>query len=103
MNLNTYQIWSRSVSVYPEHKAIEYLSLGLCSEAGEFAGKTKKYIRDLSWNSDAAKQELGDVLWYVARLADEMNMSLEELAQLNHDKLVDRQARNVIQGNGDNR
>lgn len=103
MNLNEYQIWTRTTAIYPENKAIEYLSLGLVSEAGEVAGKTKKYIRDLAWDKDAVIAELGDVLWYLTRMCDEMMIDIEEVAKLNHDKLEDRKKRDALKGNGDNR
>ena len=49
------------------------------------------------------KAEIGDVLWYVARLSDELGIDLEEIATYNMNKLLDRLNRGVIQGNGDNR
>lgn len=103
MTLTEYQIWSRSVAIYPGTRAIEYLALGLTSEAGEVAGKVKKYVRDLAWNKDAVIAELGDVFWYLVRMCDEMNVNAEEVLQLNHEKLESRKARGTIQGNGDNR
>jgi len=103
MNLNDYMIWSRSTAIYPGSKAIEYLALGLTSEAGEVAGKVKKYVRDLAWDKDAVIAEIGDVFWYLARMCDEMDIDAEEVLQLNYDKLESRKARGTIQGNGDNR
>ena len=47
--------------------------------------------------------ELGDVLWYVAQLATELGLELEQIAQNNLDKLASRAARNVIGGSGDRR
>ena len=103
MELDKYQVWTRSTAIYPGSKAIEYLALGLTSEAGEVAGKVKKYVRDLVWDKDAVVAELGDVFWYLARLCDEMGVDASEVLQLNHDKLEDRKNRNKLQGNGDNR
>ena len=103
MNLSDYQIWSRSVAIYPGTRAIEYLALGLTSEAGEVAGKVKKYVRDLAWDKDAVIAELGDVFWYLARMCDEMNINAEEVLQRNYEKIESRKARGTIQGNGDNR
>ena len=103
MNLGDYQVWTRSTAIYPGSKAIEYLALGLTSEAGEVAGKVKKYVRDLHWDRDAVIAELGDVFWYLARMCDEMNIDAVNVLQLNHDKLESRKARNTIKGNGDNR
>lgn len=98
-----YQEWSRTTAIYPEDDARNYLTLGLVSEAGEVAGKVKKYIRDDSWDQDAFISELGDVLWYLARLADEVGVDLSYVAQANRDKLESRKERNTLSGSGDNR
>lgn len=74
-------------------------------EAGELANKWKKVLRgdggDL-FNSFVAA-ELGDVLWYLARLADECGYTLEEIASYNLKKLADRKARGALTGAGDDR
>ena len=103
MELNKYQYWTRSTAIYPGSKAIEYLALGLTSEAGEVAGKVKKYVRDLAWDKDAVIAELGDVFWYLVRMCDEMGVDASDVLQYNHDKLEDRKNRNKLQGSGDNR
>ncbi len=81
-----------------------YLTLGLTGEAGEVAEKFKKYLRegDESYRADAI-DELGDCLWYLARLADELDVRLDEVAQRNLDKLADRDERDAITGEGDTR
>lgn len=93
---------------HEEHNEIFHLVLGLTGETGEVAEKFKKLVRDK--NSDIAQldlrdmdKELGDVLWYVAVLADFLGLSLEEIAQKNLDKLADRQKRGALGGSGDNR
>jgi NTP pyrophosphatase (non-canonical NTP hydrolase) len=47
--------------------------------------------------------ELGDVLWYLAQLATELDLDLAEIAEANLAKLASRAARNVIAGSGDRR
>ncbi len=51
----------------------------------------------------AISKELGDVLWYVAQLASELDLDLEEIAQENLEKLFSRQRRGVLAGSGDER
>jgi NTP pyrophosphatase (non-canonical NTP hydrolase) len=100
---DAYQSFTDETAIYPEEKALEYCALGLASEAGEFAGKVKKWIRDGVLDTEAAKAELGDILWYVARCAEELEFYLSDVAKDNVDKLKDRMERNKIQGNGDYR
>ncbi len=95
----------------PERTSIlnlAYLSLGLPNEAGEVAGKIKKIIRDKDGIIDentrnAIKDELGDVLWYLTMLGQELGFTLEEIATTNIEKLASRLKRGVIKGNGDYR
>lgn len=87
---------------------IAYYALGLCDESGEVAGKIKKLYRDYDgklteeYKKEIVK-ELGDVLWYLAQLSDRFGLTLEEVAQINIDKLASRNERKQIHGNGDNR
>jgi NTP pyrophosphatase (non-canonical NTP hydrolase) len=85
-----------------------YPTLGLAGEAGEVAEKVKKLIRDdsgvLSDERRAAiAKELGDVLWYVAQVATEAGLDLDEIAAANLEKLLSRAQRGVLQGSGDDR
>lgn len=85
---------------------IAYTSLGLVGEAGEIANKTKKILRgdyDTESIRDDLAAELGDVLWYLAVVAHEFGLSLNDIGQANLTKLASRKARGVIQGSGDNR
>lgn len=101
---DAYQDFTDDTAIYPEDKGLEYTALGLASEAGEFAGKVKKMIRDGSTpNLEAMAAELGDVLWYVARAAAELELHLSDVATLNVEKLKSRKERNTISGEGDNR
>jgi NTP pyrophosphatase (non-canonical NTP hydrolase) len=80
----------------------------LANEAGEVAGKVKKIFRDRAGvisdaDREALKQELGDVLWYLAQICTELDLSLQEVAEANLTKLFSRLERNAIKGDGDTR
>ncbi|MEZ4102976.1 MAG: MazG nucleotide pyrophosphohydrolase domain-containing protein [Candidatus Paceibacterota bacterium] len=49
------------------------------------------------------KKEIGDVLWYLSALSNDLGFTLEEVAEKNLEKLKSRQERGVVHGNGDNR
>ena len=109
MDFNDYQTKSRKTAGYPAigHPVI-YPTLGLVNEAGEVAGKIKKVFRDKDGEinaetRDALKAELGDVLWYIAQVCTELEISLDDAAEANLAKLLDRQSRGKIRGDGDNR
>ena len=109
MNFTDYQQKAKATAKYPVigHGVI-YPTLGLTNEAGEVAGKIKKVFRDKDGiisneTREALKAELGDVLWYLSQVATELHLSLDEIAEYNIAKLLDRQARGKIQGDGDNR
>jgi NTP pyrophosphatase (non-canonical NTP hydrolase) len=109
MNFDDYQARSRKTAKYPVigHPVI-YPTLGLVNEAGEAAGKIKKVFRDKEGEiseetREALRAELGDVLWYLAQVATELNLSLDEIAESNIAKLYDRLERGKISGDGDNR
>ena len=102
MNFDEYQKFARSTAIYPDECKVVYPALGLCGEAGEVAEKVKKNIRD-GKSLDGVGLELGDVLWYISALADDLGVTLEEVAQANVDKLTSRKERNMIGGSGDNR
>ena len=106
MNFNEYQNLARSTAVYPEEHKVVYPALGLCGEAGEVADKIKKTIRgdsSLVNVTGSIADELGDVLWYLAILADDLGVPLEDIAYWNVDKLRRRMKSNKIKGDGDNR
>lgn len=89
-------------------QAFNYGGLGLADEAGEVAGKLKRVIRqDNNVVTDEMRQdlkkELGDVLWYVNFLTTQLGLTLDEVAETNLQKLVDRKERGVLKGSGDNR
>ena len=108
MEINEYQKAALTTAVYPEDKRIIYPALGMCGEAGEVADKVKKVIRDNNqyFTNDRKREiakEIGDVLWYCATLSHDLGFSLEEVAQMNIDKLASRQRRGKLSGSGDNR
>jgi NTP pyrophosphatase (non-canonical NTP hydrolase) len=108
MNLAEYQKLSRRTAEYPREAWLAYPALGLAGEAGEVAEHAKKAIRDddgqvTEERRAAMAKELGDVLWYVAQLASELKLDLEEIANANLEKLMSRQKRGVLSGSGDDR
>lgn len=106
---NHYQDFVRTMKRYPEKYAVVYPALGLAGEAGEIAEKVKKWIRDEGGQVmsqarlDALLGELGDPLWYIASLADDLGYSLQEVVDANVAKLRGRADRGTLKGDGDNR
>ncbi len=110
MELNEYQKQALVTAGHPEKYKIIYPALGLGNEAGEVLGKIKKWLRGddgtdvmSEERKDALKGELGDVLWYLAVLAHDLDMPFEDIAKSNIDKLRSRQERGTIKGDGDKR
>ena len=104
-----YQEKACETAIFPKKQAMEYLTLGLTGESGEIANKVKKFIRDGAAKDEyLAKRieigyEIGDVLWYCAVLAEELEMNLGHIMEKNLEKLADRHKRGKISGSGDNR
>ena len=108
MNFNEYQITAGYTDIYPPEMALICHTLGLTNEAGEVAGKIKKIYRDSNGELSTNKkheiaQELGDVQWYLARIAIDIGYTLEDIAIMNIEKLADRTERNKLGGSGDYR
>ena len=105
-DLTGYQKWTQSTAIYTN--PIIYPSLELAGEVGEVCNQVKKIYRDddgvvtLKRKEDLEK-ELGDVLWALARLIDDLGLDFNVVKELNVMKLEDRLQRNVIGGSGDNR
>lgn len=105
MNLGTYQQLARQTRL--PTATPEYCLLNLCAEVGEVAGLVAKSIRDKT-PQDAAflrrlAAEAGDVLWHLAAVADDYDLSLADIAEQNLAKLADRAARGRIDGSGGER
>lgn len=121
MKLNEYQTKAMETCV-DKSANTAYMLTGLTAEVGEINDKVAKWIRKgdariennyLVFNTSDIKErnaytielvkELGDVLWFVAGLATRLGVSLEDVAQMNIQKLASRKKRGVIVGEGDNR
>lgn len=95
MRLNEYQKAAAVTMLCPKRYRTEYCAFGLLSEAGEVADVIKKCIRsetNLYHGSDKLADELGDVLWYVAMLAESLGFTLDDIAARNLKKLAARKA-----------
>lgn len=99
MTFDEYQKFTQTTAFYPKGAAVGYCALGLAGEAGEVANNVKKIIRDNQNKTAAIVDELGDVLWYIARLADELGVDLSEVVDFNVEKLERRTAERLGQGN----
>jgi NTP pyrophosphatase (non-canonical NTP hydrolase) len=110
MKFREYQEATAATAVYPGQgtaTGLAYVGLGL-GEAGEVQGKIKKVLRDdegilTARSRQAIADELGDLLWYVARAAEEIDYDLNSIAIANLVKLRNRAERGTLQGSGDDR
>ena len=111
MTLNEYQNHALETAIFQgrgEFSGLMYLGLGMAGEAGEVADNVKKAWRDDEGDITrdrlhSIKAELGDLQWYIAVMAADLGMTLEEVARYNCEKLRDRKRRGVLHGEGDNR
>lgn len=108
MQFKEYEQTINKFAIYPEAgrstpMGLAYCALGLVGEAGEYSEKIKKLIRDGKLDKPLAAKELGDVLWYLTRSANELGYTLTDIAEINLVKLTDRKDRGVLQGSGDER
>ena len=103
---NDYQDEAETTAIYPPEHAMPYLLLKLAGEAGEVGQTYAKYLRDGTSSVEMERDvtaELGDVLWYVAMVAREVGVDLDEVANANLSKLASRAARGVLGGSGSHR
>jgi len=109
MEFKDYQNKASQTAIYPNRgNNIYYPCLGLAGESGEVCEKIKKVMRDSDGKvspetKELLKKELGDILWYISALADELGLDLDEIAQHNIDKLFSRKDRDKLHGSGDER
>ena len=109
MDFNEYQQAASKTAIYPDRgENLYYPVLGLCGETGEGAEKIKKVMRDDGGvvsedKRQDLKKELGDILWYISALSDELHLRLDDIASTNIEKLYSRKERNQIHGSGDDR
>ena len=110
MKLNEYQKKALNTAFHPKKYKVIYPALGLGNEAGEVMGKIKKWLRGddgkgkmSDERKEALKEELGDVLWYLAILAHDLDLSLDDVAKINVAKLQSRKDRKTLRGDGDKR
>ena len=104
ITLVQYQEHAEVFAIYPLDNGDQYLVAGLAGEVGELASIFAKHWRgDGDLNHDHAAAELGDILWFIAMLAERLDTDLSDVAQNNLNKLADRAVRGKLKGNGDNR
>lgn len=109
LTFSTYSEEAEKTAIYPNRgNNLIYPVLGLSGKAGEIAEKVKKIIRDNGGErteeiEEAIIKEVGDCLWYLNAICDELGASLALAAWTNLAKLRDRQERDQLRGSGDNR
>lgn len=109
MNFEQYQQQARTFR--KDTANAMYAAIGIGAEVGEVQDKIAKVIRDGFPDDDQAElnfrvglaKELGDVLWFIAAIADDNGLDLSNIAEANIKKLESRQVRGVISGSGDYR
>lgn len=110
MEFNEYQKRALETAIHDKKYKIIYPAIGIGNESGEILGKIKKWMRGDDGDGDmskerkeAIKDELGDVLWYMAILAHDLGIPFDDVAKINLAKLKSRKERGVIKGDGDKR
>lgn len=125
LSLNEYQEKAMKTCM-PSCDNMAYMLINLMAEIGELAGKISKPIRretvvfrdnhltpahlfeedDMFEFTDMREEmafEAGDVLWQLAGVIKRLGYTMEEIAQMNLDKLKSRAERGKIDGDGDHR
>lgn len=103
MYINDYQHEAMSFRLESADEA--YALFGLVGELGELYGFIAKVVRDgpKENQQEYVKKELGDILWFLAAIAYDHGLQMDEIAIQNLQKLRSRKERGVIQGSGDDR
>lgn len=74
-----------------KEKQIINAALGLAGESGEVADLIKKWqFQGHELSAEKVKNELGDICWYIALMATALDFTLDEVLQMNIDKLKNR-------------
>ena len=96
-------MWFYDPAEHQDCPELAYTTLKLAGEAGEVSEKVGKYYRDRVLNVDALVLELGDMLFYIVKLAHIHDKTLEDVAFMNRVKLLCRMDRGTLKGSGDDR
>ena len=110
MTFDEYQKQALTTNLRKDDQLQELMQqvLGLGDESGEVLAIFKKWIRDdgadiSRLDRTKVAKELGDILWYIAVVAHDLDISMDDIAQTNVEKLKSRQQRNTLTGSGDDR
>ena len=92
MNFKEYQeLAERTAGQISEDKRFANFAMGVAGEAGEVCDYLKKVLfHGHEFDKEILTKELGDVMWYIATLANTANIDLEEIAKKNIEKLKKR-------------
>jgi NTP pyrophosphatase (non-canonical NTP hydrolase) len=74
MTINEYQIEAYKTAIYKDK--VVYPTLGLINEVGEFL---EKYFESDNYKTDDIIHEIGDILWYLAALCSDLDITLSSL------------------------
>ena len=109
-NITTFQEYDDFIKEISSHYAVtdpahrlELVTFGLLEEAGEVAGKMKRRYREGNFDVNEVAKELGDVLGYVTCICQELNINLQDIVNINKQKLLSRKQNKSLLGSGDNR
>lgn len=79
---------SKQFLLDPKNQEILHGVVGICTESGELLDALKKHMfYGNPLDRVNLKEELGDVMWYIAILLRELDLDLEEVLDVNIKKL----------------